>query len=237
MGKKEKGNFWIYLAAAIFYPATRLFGRVSARGGERVPRTGGGLLVFNHISYIDPMYDAVFTHRYSRVPRFLGKDSLWRVPVLGAILRGADQIPVVRGTADARRSLAAAVEALKADKMIVIYPEGTLTRDPDHWPMRAHTGVARLALSAEVPVLPVARFGTHELYDHYRRRFRPFPRKRIDYLVGEPIDLSAYRDRPMDSALLREVTDLIMGRVRDNLAVLRDQPAPEGFHRPHGTAR
>lgn len=231
MAKREKGNFWVYLAAVIFYPATWLFARVRSRGGPNIPTTGGALVVFNHVSYIDPMYDAVFLHRNTRVPRFLAKDSLWRVPVLGRILRGADQIPVVRGTADAQRSLAAGVEALAEGKAIVIYPEGTITRDPDHWPMRSRTGVARLALSSDVPVIPVARDGSQELYDHYRRRFRPLPRKRVDYLAGPPVDLSAYRGRPLDAALLREVTDLIMGAVRDNLAELRGTPAPSAFHR------
>ncbi|GGP47238.1 lysophospholipid acyltransferase family protein [Saccharothrix coeruleofusca] len=227
---REKGGFWVGFAAAVFYPATALMTRWRTEGAHHIPETGGVLLVMNHVSHLDPVYDAVLVHRSKRVPRFLAKHSLWKVPVLGSVLRGAQQIPVYRGSADAQQSLRAAHEALEAGKVVVIYPEGTITRDPDGWPMAARTGVARLALEHDVPVLPAARWGTRDVYDHYRKKFRPLPRKTVVTAVGEPVDLDALRAQPQNLALLRETTDLIMGRVKDLLADIRHEQAPDGFY-------
>jgi 1-acyl-sn-glycerol-3-phosphate acyltransferase len=172
----------------------------------------------------------VFIHSHGRVPHLLGKHSLWNVPVMGTILRGAKQIPVYRGTTDAQQSLRAAHEALANGQTVLIYPEGTITRDPDGWPMTSRTGVARLALQHDGPVIPVARWGTREIYDGYSKKFRPWPRKTVVTLLGEPVDLSAYRDQPQTLELLREVTDVLMGEVKDLLADLREEQAPEGFY-------
>ncbi|SDG36205.1 1-acyl-sn-glycerol-3-phosphate acyltransferase [Lentzea fradiae] len=232
MAKREKGGFWVGVAAAILYPLGGLLGGRKYLRADRVPREGSVLLVLNHISHLDPIYDAVFTHRNGRVPRFLAKHSLWNIPVAGTILRGAKQIPVYRGTSDAQQSLRAAHEALADGKLVVIYPEGTITKDPDSWPMNSRTGVARLALQHDGPVIPVARWGTVDIYDHYKKKFRPFPRKKVTYLVGEPVDLSAYRGREESLALLREVTDLLMTHVKDLLAEVRGQQAPDGFYGP-----
>ncbi|ONI83942.1 1-acyl-sn-glycerol-3-phosphate acyltransferase [Saccharothrix sp. ALI-22-I] len=227
---KEKGGFWVGFAAAIFYPATALMARRRIEGAEHVPKTGGALVVMNHVSHLDPVYDAVFTHKQGRVPHFLAKHSLWNVPVLGAVLKGARQIPVYRGTADAQQSLRAAHDALEQGLIVIIYPEGTITRDPDGWPMTSRTGVARLALEHDVPVLPVARWGTRDVYDHYRKKFRPLPRKAVVTKVGPPIDLSAYRSQPQSIALLREVTDVLMNEVKGLLADIREEQAPDGFY-------
>ncbi len=231
---KEKVGFWAGLAAVIFHPITRLAARREALGLEHLPASGPALLVCNHISYLDPVYTAVFVHLAGRVPRFLAKDSLWRVPVLRGILTGSGQIPVSRTSTDAGRSLSAAAGALADGKVVVIYPEGTITRDPDTWPMASHTGVARLALSSSAPVVPAVHWGTHRVYDHYRRRFRPLPRKQVVLRAGPPVDLTGYRERlagsGMDAALLREVTDYIMGAVRDVLAEVRGEPAPASFY-------
>ncbi|RKT57116.1 lysophospholipid acyltransferase family protein [Saccharothrix australiensis] len=231
---KEKGGFWVGVAAAVFYPATALMARRRNEGAERIPKTGGALLVMNHVSHLDPVYDAVFTHKQGRVPHFLAKHSLWNVPVLGTVIKGARQIPVYRGTADAQQSLRAAHEALENGLVVVIYPEGTITRDPDGWPMGSRTGVARLALEHDVPVIPAARWGTRDVYDHYRKKFRPFPRKTVVTKVGEPVDLSAYRGRPQTLGLLREVTDVLMGEVKDLLADIRQEAAPDGFYSKKG---
>jgi 1-acyl-sn-glycerol-3-phosphate acyltransferase len=228
---REKGGFWVWLTAVVFYPLTWLLGRWRVEGMERIPRTGPVLVVSNHISYLDPVYSAVFVHRARRTPRFLAKDSLWRVPIFGRIMAGSGQIPVYRDSADAQHSLSAGVRALAEGKLVLIYPEGTITRDPEGWPMHSRTGVARLALSSDVPVLPMVHWGTLDVYDHYGKQFRPLPRKEIVVSCGEPIDLSAYRDRPIDATLLREVTDFLMVQVRELLAEVRQQPAPGTFYR------
>lgn len=228
---REPGGFWINFCAVFFYPIGWLTGRGRFEGREHIPATGGALIVANHISHLDPIFSGLIVHRARRVPRFLAKHSLWRVPVLSQVLSGSQQIPVYRDTADAQHSLREATRSLENGKVVVIYPEGTITRDPDGWPMLARTGVARLALSADVPVLPAVHWGTREVLDAYHRRFRPLPRKRIEVRCGPPVDLSAYRDKPVDAELLREVTDVLMARVRDLLADVRGEQAPADFYR------
>ncbi|CAM3765760.1 1-acyl-sn-glycerol-3-phosphate acyltransferase [Kibdelosporangium persicum] len=232
MARREKDGIWVKITASVFYPITWLSRQV-IRGQERIPRTGGAILVFNHISHLDPVVDAVFVHRNKRVPRFLAKDSLFRIPVAGKIIGGAGSIPVYRGTANAADSLRDANKALREGKLICIYPEGTISKDPEGWPMRSFPGVARLALANDVPVLPVARWGTNHILNGYTKTFRPFPRKTVTIHVGEPVDLSQFRaeDPPANTTLIR-VTELIMNEVKKMLAEIRGQEAPAGFFNP-----
>ena len=229
--RRERGGPWIGFAAVFFYPIGWLSARPRFEGLEHIPREGGVVIAANHISHIDPIYSGLAVHLARRVPRFLAKDSLWRVPGLGALLRATQQIPVFRGSADAKSSLRAGTAALEQGKVLVVYPEGTISRDPAHWPMHARTGVARLALGADAPVVPMVHWGTHDVLDGYRKRYRPVPRTTVTVRCGPPVDLSAYRGRPIDAALLREVTDLIMSRVRGLLADVRAEPAPHEFYR------
>lgn len=233
-GSPGTGKFWLGLAAALFYPITKLLSRTRIVGLERLPAEGPVLLVLNHVSHLDPVYDAVTVHRAARVPRFLAKSTLWNVPVLKQILSGVQQIPVYRGTTDAQKSLAEAHRALGAGRVVLIYPDGTITKDPDGWPMQPRVGLARLALHHldDVPVVPVARWGTRGIYDHYAKKFRPLPRKTVTVKFGEPLDLSAYRGRDVDNQALREVTDLAMRRVRELLGEIRDEQPPEEFYSP-----
>ncbi|ALG05534.1 lysophospholipid acyltransferase family protein [Kibdelosporangium phytohabitans] len=218
---RERGGFWVGLFASVFYPFTWAFSRRTTRGMENLPKQGPALLVLNHPSYIDPIVDAIFVHQHGRVPRFFTKHTLWNIPLLGRVLDGAGQIPVYRGTAKAGDSLRGADDSLRMGRVVVFYPEGTLTQDPDGWPTQVKTGIARVALANDVPVIPAARWGTREIFDSRRKKFRPFPRKRVDLVVGAPIDLSAYRDKDIDGVLLREVTEVIMDRVRELLKELR----------------
>ncbi|MEV4643970.1 lysophospholipid acyltransferase family protein [Saccharopolyspora sp. NPDC049357] len=224
------GIFWLGLARWVFYPLTHLLARVRVRGAHNIPAEGGALLVLNHVSHLDPIFDAVTVHRAARVPRFMAKNSLWNVPVLRNVLVGVEQIPVYRGTADAHKSLRDAHSGLENGKVLVIYPDGTITKDPDGWPMTPKVGVARLALANDIPVIPVARFGTREIYDHYNKKFRPFPRKTVNYVIGEPLDLSAYRTENPDVETIREVTNLAMSRVRELLGEIREEQPPTEFY-------
>ncbi|MDI2028589.1 lysophospholipid acyltransferase family protein [Saccharopolyspora sp. TS4A08] len=226
------GIFWLGLARWVFYPLTCLLARVRVRGVHHIPAEGGALIVLNHVSHLDPIFDAVTVHRAARVPRFMAKNSLWNVPVLKNVLVGVEQIPVYRGTADAQKSLRDAHAGLENGKVLVIYPDGTITKDPDGWPMTPKVGVARLALANDIPVIPAARYGTRELYDHYNKKFRPFPRKTVNYVFGEPLDLSAYRGGDPDVETIREVTNLVMSRVRDLLGEIREEQPPTEFYAP-----
>ena len=85
-------------------------------------------------------------------------------------MRSAEQIPVYRMTTDASQAFDAAVEAVQEGECVVVYPEGTITRQPDLWPMTGKTGAARIALAAGVPVVPVAQWGAHQILAPYAKR-------------------------------------------------------------------
>lgn len=224
------GKLWLGLAVVVFYPIQWLLARSRFTGLRRIPADGPALLVLNHVSHLDPVYDAVMVHRAGRLPRFLAKNTLWNVRGLRGVLRGVEQIPVYRGTTDAQKSLQEAHRALTENKIVLIYPDGTITKDPDGWPMTPKIGVARLAIDHDVPVIPIARWGTREIYDHYNKRFRPLPRKRVTVKIGEPIDLSSYRGAEPTTRALREVSEKIMGRVRDLLGEVREETPPTAFY-------
>lgn len=228
-GHGEKlGPVWWFVMAVLYTPVSLLI-RTRYRNLSKLPQHGGAIVVVNHISHIDPFLVAKMVLDGARRPRFLAKDSIFDVVAVGPAMRAMGHIPVKRGTTDARQSFDAAVKALHNGGMIVLHPEGTVTRDPDGWPMAGKTGAARLALLApDVPVVPVAQWGVQENIDLYHKKVKLFPRPRHVISVGDPIDLSAYRDRPIDAATLREVTDLIMCRLRDEVAELRGEAAPEG---------
>ncbi|MEC3980886.1 lysophospholipid acyltransferase family protein [Amycolatopsis sp. H20-H5] len=229
---RERGGIWIAIGVGILYPASLLLGRKKTLGLEHLPSSGGALIVLNHVSHLDGPLDAVTINRQGRVPRFLVKAGVWKNPVVGRILTGLGQVPVHRGTTKAADSMKAAVAALEAGRTVVVYPEGTITKDPEGWPMAARTGIARIALATGVPVIPAARWGTREILDHYHKTFRPLPRKTVTTRFGEPVDLTGYRGRPVTAALLREVTELSMDRVTGLLAEIRDERPPAARIRP-----
>ncbi len=164
-----------------------------------LPRTGGVIVVSNHISNFDPPALAQYLIWHGRWPRALGKSDLWRVPVIGRLARATGQIPVERGTDRAKDALVHARAALEAGELILIYPEGTITADPDTWPMTARPGAARLALSTGYPVVPVGQWGANFVMPGKKPvwpRFRP--RRTMVFRCGEPVDLRdlAGRDDP-----------------------------------------
>jgi 1-acyl-sn-glycerol-3-phosphate acyltransferase len=228
-GHGEKlGLGWRIVWLVLYYPASALF-KLQYRHIERIPQQGPMILVVNHVSHVDPFLVSKFVLDAARVPRFLAKESLFEVFAVGPAMHAMGHIPVKRGTADARQSLAAAVAALRAGKVIVLHPEGTVTRDPDGWPMAAKSGAARLAtLVPDVPVIPIAQWGVQEQFDLYKKKVKLIPRPRHVLSVGEPIDLSAFDDREITVRVLHEITDIIMRRLRDDVAELRGVPAPTG---------
>lgn len=229
---REKSGFWIWFASAFCHPLCAILARRENSGTERIPRQGAALLVMNHISHIDPIYDAVFVHRLGRLPHFLAKDSLFRPFLVKQVMYGTGQIPVYRGTSDAKDALRDARKALDEGKVVIIYPEGTITKQPQAWPMYARTGVARLALHADVPVIPVARWGTLDILDGYHRRFSPFPRHKVTTVVGEPVDLAKFREQQPSAQVLREITDLLMAEVTNLVAQVRGETPPTEVFRP-----
>ncbi len=233
-------NGALWFAAVVIVPVSSLMFRLRYRHGDRIPPTGPVLLVANHVSVLDPLACARLAWDNGRVPHFLAKQSVFKGWV-GRILRAAGQIPVARFSADAHEALEAAEADLAAGNLVVIYPEGSVTRDTSWWPMQGRTGVARLALTTDAAVVPVAQWGPQRVHDYHAKKLRLRVRAPADYLVGEPVDLTEQRaeiraGRPLDSELLRDTTDLIMARVRDQLGELRGETPPSGFHPrpPHG---
>jgi 1-acyl-sn-glycerol-3-phosphate acyltransferase len=225
-------GFWYRLVVAVIKPVLRVTTIRDWRHQERIPKSGGFILAANHVSYVDPMTLAHYVLEAGRTPKFLAKSSLFEVPLIKRVFIGAKQIPVYRGTADAAKALSAAVEAVEAGECLLIYPEGSATRDPDCWPMRARTGVARLALMTGAPVIPVAQWGPQKLWRYKARLPRPFPPKRIQILTGEPVDLSEYVGKPVTTETLHEVTDLIMSRITALLVELRGGQPPVAAYDP-----
>jgi 1-acyl-sn-glycerol-3-phosphate acyltransferase len=225
-------GFWYRLVVVAVEPLLRLTTTRDWRRQDLIPAEGGFILAANHISYVDPMTLGVYILDAGRSPKYLAKSSLFEKPLIKHVFIGAKQIPVYRGTADASNALTAAVEAVQAGDCVVIYPEGSATRDPDCWPMKARTGVARLALMSGAPVVPVAQWGPQDLW-RYKAKFpRPVPRKKVHAITGPPVDLSAYDGQPMTADVLREVTDLIMARITDLLVELRGGQPPAVTYDP-----
>ena len=158
--KLEKKRGWAFtVAASILKPTLLTTTSRTWIDGEKIPATGGCIVVLNHISHADPLLSAHFVYDHGRLPRYLAKSGLFRNRYLGGLLTSAGQIPVERLTASAVGAYDAGVAALEAGECVVVYPEGTLTRDPDLWPMRGKSGAARLALATGVPVIPVGQWG------------------------------------------------------------------------------
>jgi 1-acyl-sn-glycerol-3-phosphate acyltransferase len=121
---------------------------------------------------------------------------------------------------------------LKAGERVIIYPEGTVTRDPQGWPMIGKTGAARLAeLVPGVPVIPVGQWGAQASVDLYRKRIRLRPRRRVTMSVGEPVCFTDSGDGT-ETTTLRGVTDVIMRAIREQVAEVRGEPAPSVFFQP-----
>jgi 1-acyl-sn-glycerol-3-phosphate acyltransferase len=225
---EKMGAGWRFAWLVLYWPVSLLF-KLRYRNIEGIPQQGPMILVTNHVSHIDPFLVAKFVLDAARTPRFLAKESIFDVPVVGWGMRKMGHIPVKRGTTDARQSLSAAVAALEAGGVIVLHPEGTVTRDPDGWPMVAKTGAARLAtLAPHVPVIPVAQWGVQQQFDLYKKRVRMIPRPKHVISVGEPVDLSAFRGSDATVKTLHEMTDVIMRRLRTDVAQLRELPDPAG---------
>ncbi len=201
------------------------------RHHERVPQSGGVLFISNHISYFDPLAVGDYLIWSGRWPRFLGKAEIWSVPALGWLARSCGQIPVQRNTPRAVDALAAAGDAIAQGKAVLIYPEGTVTADPDTWPMTARSGAARLALTTRCPVVPVGQYGANLVMPGKRPSFpRFFPRKTMRALTGEPLDLSDLQQRydEGDRSAVREAGERFMDAITDLVSRLRDEEPPEG---------
>jgi 1-acyl-sn-glycerol-3-phosphate acyltransferase len=227
----EPGSKTIFGAVTLLHAVMRPLTRRDWRGQDKLPQTGGVIVVANHISNTDPLALAHFLAYSGRWPRFLAKASIFKVPVLGGILRACGQLPVERNSSRSGEGLAAAIEAVERGRAVVIYPEGTITKDPDLWPMVGRTGAARVALRTGCPVVPVGQWGPQELLYGDQLGFpRLLPRKTLRSIVGDPVPLDDLRRLPITAAVLDEATTRMMDALTALVAELRGaQPPAQRF--------
>jgi 1-acyl-sn-glycerol-3-phosphate acyltransferase len=200
---------------------------------DKVPQTGAVIFVVNHISNADPPAIGQFLAFSGRWPRFLAKGSLFEIPVVGRIIAACGQIPVQRESAQSKDALIAAARALEQGRALVIYPEGTITRDPDLWPMRGKTGAARLAFTIGCPVVPIGQWGAQELMPGRKPSFpRLLPRKTLRVAAGDPISLDDLREKPLTVEILDEATERIMDAITVLVAELRGATPPAHRYDP-----
>jgi 1-acyl-sn-glycerol-3-phosphate acyltransferase len=215
------------LLAALALPFMYSIAKYKIIDGEKMPKQGAFVLAPNHFSEIDPVVIGVIMWKLGRMPRFLAKASVFKIPVVASLLRASGQIPVERsGSVRGSQPLAAASTIVANGNAVVIYPEGSLTRDPDLWPMRGKSGAVRMALDAGVPLIPAAHWGTQLVMPRYGRKISMFPRKTVTVKIGDPVDLTAYRGRQLGASELNDATELVMDAITRLLEDLRGEKAP-----------
>jgi 1-acyl-sn-glycerol-3-phosphate acyltransferase len=218
---------WRLFSRIILHPLLRLLITHRWRGKENIPRTGGIILAPNHLSYADWPTIALFSDGYAhRYPVFMIKSPVFEVKVIGSLLFKFGQLPVYRGRGDAGLVLKQAEQALRAGACVIVYPEGTASRDPDLWPMVGKTGAARLALTTGAPVIPVAHWGAQDILPYGSKKPSLFPRKTVRMVAGPPVDLSAYAGQRLSASTLRAATADIMADITALLAGIRQATPP-----------
>jgi 1-acyl-sn-glycerol-3-phosphate acyltransferase len=223
---RRRLGFWRRFAVVVCKPVLTVWTRRTWTGMGNLPRSGGVIIVPNHLSHADPLVSAHYVYDAGRWPQFLGKASVFKVPVIGWIIKQCRQIPVERGTVDAARSLDTLIAAIEGGAAVIIYPEGTTTKEPDLWPMRGKTGAARLALATGAPVVPIVMWGPQKIFDPRTAKISLRPRIPVTVAAGPPIDLSKWAGAAPTRAVLDEVTEAIMLRLRDMLAEIRGGTPP-----------
>lgn len=224
--RRRGSGFWFGFAIWMLWPWTMFGTRIGWSGGEHIPRSGGALLAINHVSSADPVFDVALTISHGRMPRFLAKAELWKVPVVRSVLGKGGHIPVYRTTARAGDAYREAISALNRGEIVAFYPEATYTADPDGWPMKAKNGIGRIALVTGAPVIPVANWGTQHVLPPGTGVPRLFPRKRVTIVVGPPVDLSAWLGGPRTRTALNGATAAIMADVTALVAGIRGESPP-----------
>ena len=226
-GPKQRLGFWYRFVAHLLLPVLMVTTRRAWGGFEHLPGVGIGVVVApNHISYADPLTLAHFLWDNGRAPRYLAKESVFRIPVLGKIITACEQIPVYRASRDAAQAFRDAVSAVRAGECVGIYPEGTITKDPGLWPMTGKTGAARVALETGCQVIPIAQWGPQEILAPYSKRLRLLPPKTVHVLAGPPVALDDLRGQPVTPDVLRTAADRVIDAITAQLAVLRDELPP-----------
>jgi 1-acyl-sn-glycerol-3-phosphate acyltransferase len=230
----EENSLTIRIIAFILAPILRLMFKVEVTGMEKLPKEGAYIMTPNHATNVDGLAVAYFIYIIlKRGPHFFAKEALFNIPLVGKVLLAGGQIPVFRkGGQRNDDSFKIANMYLQAGHTICVYPEGTLTREPNLWPMRGKTGAIRLALDSGVPVYPIAHWGSEQIMGRYSSKFRPGFWKKVQILVGDEIDLAKYRKENLSPEELLEATELVMKSITALVEKLRGEKAPEALWDP-----
>jgi 1-acyl-sn-glycerol-3-phosphate acyltransferase len=233
---RERRSVAWWTAIGILKPLLVTFTRHEWIDREKLPAEGGCVVAVNHMSHVDPITLAHLIYDNGRLPRFLAKDALFDVFFVGWVLRSTGQIPVARLTTDASSAFKLAVEGVQEGKAVIFFPEGTITRDPDLWPMVGKTGAARVALESGAPVVPIAQWGQQRILWPYGKRLKLVPPQKVHLKVGDPVDLDDLRGQKVTPALLHQATDRIMAAITTLFEELRGEQAPPERYDPkkHG---
>ncbi|RZS38932.1 1-acyl-sn-glycerol-3-phosphate acyltransferase [Herbihabitans rhizosphaerae] len=199
--------YW-WMKHVLLGPALRVGFKPRAEGLENVPETGGALLASNHLAVADSFFMPLLLSRrvtfpakmeYFTQPGAKGRLKKW-------FFTGMGQIPIDRTSGSAAQdALETGVRLLREGRLLGIYPEGT--RSPDGRLYKGKTGVARMALAAGVPVIPVAMVGTDKANPIGSKMWKPHP---ITVKFGAPLDFSRYEGLDGDRFVERSITDEIM---------------------------
>jgi len=229
--KRSGPGPWWRLAQIVILPLFNAFVTMRLKPGSTLPTEGPFIVAPNHYSEIDPVVMGVAVWKLGRTPRFLAKASLFRIPVLGFYLRKTGQIPVER-EARGNSAIDAAHQLMNSGQGVIVYPEGTLTRQPELWPMRGKSGAIRMALETGIPLYPAAHWGTQNLMARYGKKITVRPRPVIDVVIGQPMDLSQYQGKTASKELLDQATNDLMLQIQALVSELRGEPAPKKIFEP-----
>lgn len=225
-GNPLGNNLGYRIGTSIMIPIMNAITKRNWLDTEKIPKSGPVVFYSNHVSYLDALVFAHMLYMNGRAVRFIGKEAVFKIPVVGWVLKKAEQIPVKRQSDSAAVALSEAIAALKMGHAIGIYPEGTLTRDPNLWPMTGKTGAVRLALAAGAPLIPVAQWGDHLIWPPYSKVLKLFPRKLVTMRVGEPVDISKWNGQVDDPVAMEAATAEIMKVLTSMVGELRNQTPP-----------
>lgn len=227
--RPRRGNIkgFNVIAYPIAHAVVSAVSRPQWGGIENFPKSGPFIVAPNHVSEFDPVSMGYFLGYNGFEPRFLAKDALFKVPVIGLFLRWWGMIPVARGSNNAGDALVHAREALAEDAVVTIYFEGTITRDPAFWPMKGKTGLARLALDTRVPVVPIVQWGAQNVMDRYTTPRLHLRRPNLYIKVLPPIDYSDIEGDSTNREGVRELTGRLEEALMEGSAALRNEDPPE----------
>lgn len=222
-----------YKERNMIYKSLALLGRITFRAAVRykwqgisnLPKNKPFIVCPNHLTNADPIAIAHILYVNGYTPKFLAKGALFRNKTFGFLLDKCGQIPVYRDS-NPSEAFTIAKKAILNNSVIVMYPEGTFTRDPKRWPMKGKTGAVRLALETGAPIVPVAHWGLLDLMPIGTSKIK-ITRPNVTIQIGKPLDLSAYYGQKITKDLLETVTAKLMDSITRILEDLRGEKAPK----------